>query len=117
MARDFSRSERVGRQLQKELADLLQNTVKDPRLGMVTVQEVRVTRDLAYANIYFTLFDNSDRVEQEKLLNETAGFLRRQIAHRMKLRITPELKFQYDDSIENGTRLTDLIEKADKGES
>ena len=117
MARDFNRSERVGRQIQKELADLLlSGVVKDPRLGMITIQEVRVSRDLAYASIFFTLFDSSDRVEQEKLLNESAGFLRHEIGRRMKLRVTPALKFQYDESIEHGARLSDLIDKAIAGE-
>lgn len=117
MSRDFSRSERVGRQIQKELADLLQHgVVKDPRLGKITIQEVRVTRDLAHAVVFFTLFDNSDRTDQVRLLNDSASFLRREISHRMKLRMTPELKFQYDESIEHGARLADLIEKAAKGE-
>jgi ribosome-binding factor A len=116
MGRDFSRSERVGRQMQKELADLLQHgVVRDPRLGKITIQEVRATRDLTYATVYFTLFDNSDRVEQERLLNDSAGIIRREISRRMKLRVTPELKFQYDESIEHGARLAELIEKATKG--
>ena len=116
MARDFSRSDRVGRQIQKELAEILhQGVLKDPRLGVITVQEVRVTNNLAFATIYFTLFDNSDRSEQEQLLNELSGLIRREISRRVKLRVTPELKFQYDQSIENGARLADLIEKADKG--
>ena len=113
MARDFNRSERVGRQIQKELADLLlSGVVKDPRIGMITIQEVRVSRDLAYATVFFTLFDQSDRTEQEKLLNESAGFLRREIGRRMKLRVTPALKLQYDESIENGAHLSELIDKA-----
>ncbi|MBU0498467.1 MAG: 30S ribosome-binding factor RbfA [Gammaproteobacteria bacterium] len=112
MARDFTRSDRVGRQMQRELADLLRSAVKDPRLGAVTVQEVRVSRDLSYAKVYFTLFDDSDRKEQTRLLNESASFLRREIGHRMKLRVTPELRFQFDDSVEQGARLTDLIQKA-----
>jgi ribosome-binding factor A len=114
MARDFKRSDRVGKQMQRELADLLRGTLKDPRLGMVTVQAVTVSRDLSYAKVYFTLFDDSDRVEQASLLNDSAAFLRREIAHRMKLRVTPELKFLYDDSIEHGAHLSDLIEKAVK---
>lgn len=112
MARDFTRSDRVGKQMQRELADLLRFSVKDPRLGAVTVQEVRVSRDLSYAKIFFTLFDDSDRKGQERLLNELAPFLRREIGHRMKLRFTPELRFQFDDSVERGAHLTDLIEKA-----
>lgn len=112
MARDFTRSDRVGRQMQRELAELLHGTVKDPRLGNVTVQEVRVSRDLGHAKVFFTLFDDSDRREQQRFLNDLAPFLRREIGHRMKMRVVPELRFQFDDSIEKGARLTDLIEQA-----
>lgn len=116
MARDFNRSDRVGRQIQRELAELLRSVIKDPRLGMVTIQAVRVTRDLGHAKVYFTLFDDSDRGEQTRLLNESAAFLRRELSHRMKTRTTPDLKFIYDESIEQGAQLSDLIEKAVQGD-
>ena len=112
MARDFKRSDRVGKQIQRELADLLRHGIKDPRLGMVTVQAVHVSRDLGHAKVFFTLFDDSDRNEQGQILNESAAFLRREIGHRMKMRFIPELKFVYDESIERGAQLSDLIEKA-----
>jgi ribosome-binding factor A len=112
MPRDFSRAERVGRQLQKELADLITQGIKDPRLGMVTVQAVRVSRDLSHARVFFTLFDDSDRKQQLQLLRDSAAFLRREIGRRMKLRITPVLEFVYDDSIEQGAYLSNLIDRA-----
>jgi ribosome-binding factor A len=112
MARDFSRSERVGRQLQKELADLIRNGIKDPRLGMVTVQAVRLSRDLSHARVYFTLFDDSDRKQQAQLLKDSSSFLRHEIGKRMRMRVTPVLEFVYDDSIEQGAHLSELIERA-----
>ncbi|MEO5342774.1 MAG: 30S ribosome-binding factor RbfA [Gammaproteobacteria bacterium SHHR-1] len=112
MPRDFNRAERVGRQLQKELADLIRNQLKDPRLGMVTVQAVRLSRDLSHAKVYVTLFDAAERKQQLGLLKDAAPFLRREIGHRMRLRITPVLEFVYDESIEQGTHLSELIERA-----
>lgn len=112
MPRDFSRAERVGRQLQKELADLVRNGIKDPRLGQVTVQAVRLSRDLSHARVYFTLFDDSDRKQQTALLRDSSAFLRREISKRIRMRVTPVLEFVYDDSIEHGAQLSELIDRA-----
>lgn len=112
MAREFTRSDRVGRQLLKELSDLLRHELKDPRLGMVTLQEARVNRDLSYAKVYFTLFDGSDRKQQTRLLNDSAAFLRREIGRRMQMRVTPQLEFIFDESIERAADLSALIDRA-----
>lgn len=113
MGREFSRSRRVGEQIQRELAELVQRELKDPRLGMVTISAVDVTRDLSVAKVYFTVLDPEHDTEQTlKGLNRANGFLRRELAHRMKLRVVPELRFFYDSSIENGSRLSALIDKA-----
>lgn len=113
MAREFSRTRRVGEQIQRELAQLIQQEIKDPRLGMVTVSAVEVSRDLAYAKVYVsTLNPEQDMAQTLKVLGRASGFLRRELGRRMLLRIVPELRFVYDESIERGSRLSSLIEEA-----
>ncbi|MBS9405192.1 30S ribosome-binding factor RbfA [Halomonas sp. TRM85114] len=113
--REFKRTDRVADQLQKELAVLIQREVKDPRLGMVTVSGVEVSRDLGYADVHVTLLGEEDaaRVKENlKVLKQAAGFLRSQIARRVKLRHVPELRFHYDESVVRGQRLSSLIDEA-----
>lgn len=112
---DSSRRQRVADQLQKELASLIQHEMKDPRLGMVTVSAVDVSRDLAYADVFITILGKDDeaaRQQSVEILSRGAGFLRGKLARAMKLRIVPNLRFRYDDSIERGSRLEGLIEDA-----
>ena len=113
--REFKRTDRVGDQLQKELAVLIQREVKDPRLGMVTVSGVTVSRDLGYADVHVTLLGEEDpeRIRENlKVLKQAAGFLRSQVAQRIKLRHVPELRFHYDESVVRGQRLSSLIDEA-----
>ena len=114
MAREFSRSRRVGEQMQRELALLIQQEIKDPRVGMVTVSGVEVSRDMAHAKVFITVM-NAD-AEQVRLsleaLRHAAGFLRRELGRRMMLRSVPELHFAYDESIERGATLSALIDQA-----
>jgi len=110
MAKEFSRSHRVAEQMRRELADLLQFEVKDPRIGMVTVTEVEVTGDMAHAKIFYSAAKASDAVQ--KGLEKSAGFLRTQLAKRMLLRTVPQLHFVYDASIDNGMKMTQLINEA-----
>ncbi|RDB42613.1 30S ribosome-binding factor RbfA [Halomonas sp. DQ26W] len=113
--REFKRTDRVGDQLQKELAVLIQREVKDPRLGMVTVSGVTVSRDLGYADVHVTLLGEEDpeRIRENlKVLKQAAGFLRSQVARRIKLRHVPELRFHYDESVVRGQRLSSLIDEA-----
>ncbi len=120
MAKEFSRSQRVGSQIQRELADLIQFQLNDPRVGLVTVSGVDVTRDMAHAKVYITMFNADNGVEDVlAALNHAAGFLRRELGKRMKLRITPQLVFVYDASVENGANINALINAAlasDRGE-
>jgi len=108
MAKDFSRSDRVAEQMQRELADLLQFEVKDPRVGMVTITEVSVTGDMAHAKIYYSAKAGTD--DLQKGLEKSAGFLRSQLAKRMLLRTVPQLHFVYDTSIDNGMKISRLID-------
>ena len=107
------RSARVGDEIQKELADLLRNEVKDPRVGQVTVTSVEVSPDLSHAKVSFThLAGREHGDEAVKALSRTAGFLRSQLSHRLSLYSVPELHFLYDDSIEQGMKLSRLIDDA-----
>ncbi|QGU32293.1 30S ribosome-binding factor RbfA [Thermochromatium tepidum] len=112
--REFDRTERIGAEMKRILAVLLRDQVKDPRLADITVHEVRVTRDLAHAKVYFTCFPfDADAEAQERLLNtRLAGFLRHALAQEMRLRVMPQLHFVHDESIARGQHLADLIDQA-----
>lgn len=115
MPREFSRTLRVGEQLQRELAVLIQQEVKDPRVGMVTVSAVEVSKDLSHAKVFVTILGNSgDAQDSVKALNHAASYLRRELGHRIALRTVPALQFVYDASVERGARLSSLIEAAVK---
>ncbi|EGV50502.1 30S ribosome-binding factor RbfA [endosymbiont of Riftia pachyptila] len=113
MARDFKRSDRVGAQIQRDLAELIRSEVGDPGLGMVTIQEVRVVRDLSVAKVFYTVMGASlSLAECAKLLNQQASHLRWLLGQGLKIRTVPKLKFVFDESVERGQHLTQLIEEA-----
>lgn len=113
MSKAFLRTGRVAEQIQRELAELIQMEVKDPRVGLVTLTGVEVTQDYAHAKVYFTTMKSADQAPKAQAgLEHAAGFLRSQLAHRMKLRIMPQLHFIYDISVEHGVRLSQLIDEA-----
>lgn len=113
MKKSYSRSTRVGDQIQKELADLIRNELKDPRVGMVTVTAVDVAADYSHAKVYVTTLDDKRPIEDMlDGLNHSAGFLRAGLFHRLSLRVIPQLHFVYDKSIERGIHLTSLIDEA-----
>lgn len=111
MAREFSRTRRIAQQLQQELAQVLQRDIKDPRIGMVTVNDVEVSRDLSYAKVFVTFFEEDNKVVEEKLeaLTTASGYIRSLVAGRMKLRVMPELRFVYDASLVEGMRMSNLV--------
>ena len=132
MAEISSRAQRVADQMQREIATLIQMEVNDPRVGMVSITAVDVSKDLAYANIYVTVLnslsnngqadfdtlsepgdlDKLEVAENIKALNKAAGFLRSLLAKRLSLRVVPKLKFHYDASVERGQQLSKLIDNA-----
>lgn len=111
MAREYGRSERVSSQMQKELAYVLQREIDDSRLGLITVNEVVVSKDLAVSRIYVTVLNASEqtKIENVKVLNELAPNIRYQVAKRMRLRHISEFRFYYDDSFDTGMRVTELL--------
>ncbi|MFT5296467.1 MAG: ribosome-binding factor A [Colwellia sp.] len=114
MAREFARTDRVGQEIQKEIATILMREVKDPRLVMTTVSAVELTRDLAYAKIFVTFFSNeeSEIKSSIEVLNEAAGFIRSLLAKKLRARIMPHLRFVYDSSMSEGVRMSSLVDKA-----
>ncbi len=113
MAREFSRTDRVGSQIQRELAQLVRDELNDPRLGMITIQAVKVVRDFSHAKVYFTFIGGEmDVAETTKVLKETAPFFRHELRHRLNIRTLPQLHFVYDESIERGAHLSALIDQA-----
>ncbi|MCC6193341.1 MAG: 30S ribosome-binding factor RbfA [Burkholderiales bacterium] len=107
------RPQRLAEELRKELADLLRNEVKDPRVGQVTVTGVDVSPDLSHAKVHFTHLAGREHADETvKALSRAAGFLRSQLAHRLAIYSVPELHFAYDDSIEAGMKLSQLIDDA-----
>jgi len=113
MKKHSQRAQRVGDQIQKEMADLLRHEVKDPRVGQITVTHVDVTPDLSHATIHFTHLAGREHGEDTvHALMRTSGFLRTQLSHRLDLYSVPQLHFAYDDSIEAGMKLSQLIDDA-----
>jgi ribosome-binding factor A len=102
----FKRTDRVAEQIQKSLAMLIQKSLKDPRLGMITVNEVRVTKDLAYADVYFSVFPDEHSKQTELLLSNASSFLRKQLALELSTRVTPKLRFRFDASLAQGEKIT-----------
>jgi len=113
MGKDFSRTRRVAEQIQRELAELIQLEVKDPRVGLVTLTDVEVSQDYGHAKVFFTSLGAAEQApEALSGLRHAAGFLRAQLSHRLKLRVMPQLHFIYDTSVEQGVRLSHLIDEA-----
>jgi ribosome-binding factor A len=115
MAKEYSRTQRIGDQMQRELAQLIRREIKDPRVGLVTITAVEVSRDVGHAKIFMTVMgqDSAEDIAQTiKVLNSAAGFLRMQLAREMKLRSVPQLHFHYDESVARGAHLSALIERA-----
>lgn len=111
--REFTRSQRLGNQILRSLSELIRSEVEDPRLKSVTLTEVRVSRDLSHARVYFGLFDpEQDTQAAQTALGGAAGFLRGRLAQSLTVRHMPELHFQYDESAVRGARLDALIEEA-----
>ncbi|MEG3754430.1 MULTISPECIES: 30S ribosome-binding factor RbfA [Alteromonadales] len=118
MAKEYSRTSRVSQQVQKELARILQQEVKDPRIGMVTISGVDITRDLAYATVFVTFLTIGDQTNEESLkgLNAASGYIRRLLGKAMRLRIVPEIRFTFDETLTEGLRISELVSGAVKND-
>ena len=111
--REFSRTDRVAQQIQKEIAVILQREIKAPRLGFVTVSAVEVSRDLSYAKIFVTVLNTSDEDKTKQsvqILNDATGYIRSILGKRIRARIMPELRFVVDTSLLEGMRISNLVD-------
>lgn len=110
MPREFTRSDRVASQIQKEMAELIGTHVKEPGFGMITISDVELTRDLAVAKVFVTFLGNRETPRDcVKGLTEYVPVLRRELAKRLRLRVLPEIRFAFDESIERGLRMDALL--------
>ena len=108
----FTRADRVSGLIQEVLAELLKKKIRDPRLAMATITSVKMSRDLKLARIYFTIYGDSQKSEAAVQGFESArGFIKRSLARRLNLRYMPDLKFFYDDSLDYGSHIDQLLEK------
>ncbi len=117
MAREFKRTDRVGAQIQRELAELVRVNLDSRKTGMITIQAVEVVRDFSHAKVYFTFLGGGlDQRGVTQALKQAAPGLRHELGQRIRMRTVPELHFLHDDSIERGSRLSALIEQAVKSD-
>lgn len=120
MAREFERTERVGHFLHKELARLLQSTVRDPRVAYVNITGVEVSRDLSHAKVFFTLMDDASPAEREEVstvLTKVSGFLRSELAKASTMRTVPRIAFRFDESVGRGRDMETLLREARRADT
>ena len=120
MPREFTRSDRVSDAIQRLLGQVIPNEIRDPRIGLVNINEVTVTRDMAYAKVYVTFVgvdDEKESIAAAAILNKASGFLRTFLAKELSMRTVPKLQFIYDKTSVKGQHLSTLIERALKEDS
>lgn len=112
------RPEKVAQLMRREVADILERKMRDPRISTtVTVTDVEITQDLSFARIYVTVLgDESIRKSVLDALQHAAGFVRHELGDRLDLREVPEIRFQYDTSLDQGARVDELLRKIERGE-
>jgi ribosome-binding factor A len=112
------RNERVRKTLMKEIADILQKDIRDPRIsGVVSILDVEISHDNSYAKVYYSIFGNEEQKEKTKAaIEQHTSKIRYEVGKRIRLRLTPELRFIYDDSIERGSKIHEIMEKISRGE-
>ncbi len=112
------RNERVRKTLMKEIADIIQREIRDPRIaGVVSITDIELSHDNSFAKVYFSVFASEEAKKQTiEALEDNVSKIRYEVGKRVRLRLTPELRFIPDDSLERGTKVMDLIDKISRGE-
>ena len=110
MKKGQGRPQRLGDLIQRDVSELIRMEVRDPRVGMITITSVDVSPDVKHAKIFFTVLEKEKLPETLAGLNRSAGFLRSQLAKRIKMYTTPQLRFAYDESVEHGDRISRLLD-------
>ena len=108
------KTKRIASNIVKEISYILAYEVKDKDIKFVTVTDCKLTTDLSFAKIYVTVFDREKKETTLKSLNDAAGFIRKQLAERINIRHIPELEFVYDESIDYGKKIDNIIEQIHK---
>lgn len=109
----FSRRDRVAEQIRRELADVIDNELRDPRVGLISLTDVEVSPDYAHAKVFFSSLAGSETLDQVQAgLENAAGFLRSELGKRISIHMTPQLHFIFDQSLERGAQLSRLISEA-----
>ncbi|KFB72676.1 MAG: 30S ribosome-binding factor RbfA [Candidatus Accumulibacter phosphatis] len=109
----FSRRDRISEQIRRELAEVIQSELKDPRVGMISLTDVEVSPDYAHAKVYFSSMAGSDTLDSVQAgLQQASGFLRSELGKRISIHMIPQLHFVFDDSLERGAELSKLISEA-----
>lgn len=104
------RTRRVAEEMKREIANILKEDIKDPRVGFVTITSVEVTPDFRYAKVFVSIYGDEEEVNEALTgLEKASGYIRREIGHRIKLRYTPELSFRFDDSIRHGAKIAQIL--------
>ena len=111
----FKRADRVGGQVQKEISDLLQKEIRDPRLDFVTIMRVSLTDDLRSARVYFSVAEGGRKIDVMAGFKSASGYLRRKLSSRLKLRYIPEIEFLYDESFDRATRVDKVLKAIRNG--
>lgn len=115
---EFSRSERVAEEIKKAVSQIINNEIKDPRVsGLISVTKVEVTKDLRHAKIFLSIYgEESEKQKVFEGLKNAEGFIRKELAHRVRMKFFPEISFKIDESIEYGIHIYKLLEEVQKQE-
>ena len=111
-AKDYSRSERVADQIQREVAEIIAQELEDPRIGRVTVSGSSLSKDLSNATLFITMPADGDVQRALQGLNRASGFVRKRLGQRVRMRYVPRLRFAHDETLERATRVGELIDAA-----
>ncbi|OGW57917.1 MAG: ribosome-binding factor A, partial [Nitrospirae bacterium RBG_16_43_8] len=110
----YKRSQRVSDLIREEIADIIMDKVKDPRLGFVTVTGAKITEDLKIATVYISILKEEEKETTLEMLNSAKGFIRSELAKRVRMKLIPSLTFRIDESLERGVRIEKLLREIKK---
>jgi len=112
----YKRSKRVADLLKEEISEIIMRRLKDPRLGFLTVTDVSVTDDLRLARVYVSILKEEEKKQTLEILQAGKGFIRSELSKRLRMKVTPDLEFRFDTSIEYGSRIEKLLKEIQKGQ-
>jgi len=113
----FSRKDRVQEEIKREVADIIRRDVKDPRVGFVSITDAELSDDLTFVKIFYSTLDDDKLEEIQMGLEKATGYIRSEIGKRIRLRVTPEIVFRYDESLKRGARMMELLSEVKKKET